>query len=787
MKNKKAQHIFSVLLVFVVFIALFSLVVIVSSKMEFNQRIGENQFKIIKTAQKANEILFYLDKSVDISADIAENMSAAQGGFLEASECGKFHGFNLWNCENEKFSFPKIKSTFIDIFAKELDKKLENHNYLFSTVSYHLFFLDEKLKGNALLPLQIKAKDFIDSSGIGDENIQVAYDWENGGKVLADFVSDFSVKYNLPYVWGGVSPYSYSTTIKKKKQGDPVFRNAYIPEKIPSGNEMSGQKLKAGFDCSGFVWWSLRHLSLDVKRKTAAGFYSWAKENGNAVCDKFGDSKCTWDKIKEKARPGDLLFIDPCDSRKICHIGIYVGGGQLVESAGGVGLVKRDIPENYMPGNAKEIAAVYRPNYALLDKFKKEKEKEKENGVNSGNTPDFNFVYDKPSTGDELIYSVYPSFVSEGIDIGMYEELKKASLFLIDKVNGCNSDLDTCIDNYLPEINSRRNWKWSTECGSNIEKFKNSISDEFNKCFNTPDNNCYCRINSPKGFSNFNEDFLLKKEISEDILISRDINDVEELNGINKALRSDKITRNKFSFLEVKEIFNGLKCLQRIPNIKSPEFNLYLFEGKLDEKPVYIIFSEKSASLSVFVEKKSDKKYYKFYELPSSKLKVMFLDEGLSSSSLNGDLITKKCLADNKCLSKTLKDYMQDALKGCPEKPKNGNLKIAQMGKELKLLKPVTDFSFSVEYSDSDVKINIKNDDHKFEYSDDIFVIKNSGEYALTTSEQLGELNYDECAGGKIKKATLCVETSRKMPRMNSKGVGFEKLIYNFALYFSGD
>jgi hypothetical protein len=84
-----------------------------------------------------------------------------------------------------------------------------------------------------------------------------------------------------------------------------------------------------------------------------------AQQQATQICS-LNTEPCTEKYIKNHAEPGDIVFIDPCIERSICHIAIYVGNNQLVESIGGSGPTIRQIPDYYYPGGKYEIESIYR-------------------------------------------------------------------------------------------------------------------------------------------------------------------------------------------------------------------------------------------------------------------------------------------------------------------------------------------------------------------------------------------------------------------------------------------
>lgn len=73
---------------------------------------------------------------------------------------------------------------------------------------------------------------------------------------------------------------------------------------------------EGGMDCSGFVYNALKDAGYNVGRTTAQGYRSY----GSSVS-------------KDAMLPGDLIFFGK--NGNASHIGIYLGNGQMIHSAGG--------------------------------------------------------------------------------------------------------------------------------------------------------------------------------------------------------------------------------------------------------------------------------------------------------------------------------------------------------------------------------------------------------------------------------------------------------------------
>jgi cell wall-associated NlpC family hydrolase len=80
-----------------------------------------------------------------------------------------------------------------------------------------------------------------------------------------------------------------------------------------------GAEGPGAFDCSGLTWAAWRAAGLGWDRMTAAG--QWEAFRGREVA-------------RSALRPGDLVFFAYRlgDWRSIHHVGLYVGGGRMVEA-----------------------------------------------------------------------------------------------------------------------------------------------------------------------------------------------------------------------------------------------------------------------------------------------------------------------------------------------------------------------------------------------------------------------------------------------------------------------
>lgn len=123
--------------------------------------------------------------------------------------------------------------------------------------------------------------DYVSLSGGSSEDAPVAVSGGSIGEQIAAFAKQFL---GTPYVWAAESP-------------------------------------EEGFDCSGLVSYCFQSFGYSTNRTAATLF-----NNGRAV-------------EKSELQPGDAVFFRSDGSGYISHVGLYIGGGQMIHASSSAGEV----------------------------------------------------------------------------------------------------------------------------------------------------------------------------------------------------------------------------------------------------------------------------------------------------------------------------------------------------------------------------------------------------------------------------------------------------------------
>jgi len=281
--------------------------------------VGSKQFKLIEMYHKGEAALLYVDQAAKLASSQSLVDLGKQGGNANATLCGDYLGYSLWidGSSAAKNCFPDAQESFKEILQDNLNKRLNDYpetsfpenNYIFS------------LSGTSVIGIALEPINFIKEyvPGIGNPNdndnkIQQC----NSGDCVAERAKYYAHMYDtLPYVYGGESPYSYEMSIKDQveKGPDSIFYGISLTKYQPAGSIYTGRITIPGFDCTGLVWWILKHSGINTfYRDSAHGLNAQAQSKAIQVCAINTNHPCTKNYIRDNAKlrlkRGEELTID---------------------------------------------------------------------------------------------------------------------------------------------------------------------------------------------------------------------------------------------------------------------------------------------------------------------------------------------------------------------------------------------------------------------------------------------------------------------------------------------
>lgn len=355
--------------------------------------IGAKQYDLLIANEKASAADLYIHKAVDLASSTALNSffkndgvfkETTERGMESEHECGRYLLPVFAKDSNE--CVPAFRETYKAYFDLTLDRKL------YAYPDYPLSFrknLDFSLDGertsvlltseNAVkIPVvsdsELRSGDSMSGSyptgvlgGYGNEKI-VECATPECAKDIADYYYNLYTEFfgNLPYVWGGESPYTYKDTVALQQEGSSFFDGVWVSRTEPGRTAFT----KPGFDCSGWIWWVGKHANVDLLegRKSAHSYFiSFKNDNDKAkpICGDDSEMSCSLDNILSEAKAGDILFSHYQDGM-VTHIMLYAGNDTVIHSRGSKGLVKEQLPRSYFRPRSK-IRAVYRLKDAAFE------------------------------------------------------------------------------------------------------------------------------------------------------------------------------------------------------------------------------------------------------------------------------------------------------------------------------------------------------------------------------------------------------------------------------------
>ena len=275
--------------------------------------------------------------------DIGETVKALQNrlmdlGYFDSDEATGYYG--TVTTESVRL-FQRTSSLIVDGIASEQMQQL-----LFSdTAQKYLIRQGDSGTDVASLQRRLKALRYFEKTATGyygtvTTSAIKAFQKRNGLNV--DGVAGESTRdllYSSKAKAAAVSAGSSSTAVSKSVSSFLAYAKDQIGKKYVSGNEGPNS-----FDCSGYVYYCLKHCGVNIGRLSAAGF---------SGVDQWKSVK------KSDLRAGDILFFGVRGSGRVGHTGIYLGNGKMIHCSSGKGkVVIADLSSNYWVVNFKSAKRV---------------------------------------------------------------------------------------------------------------------------------------------------------------------------------------------------------------------------------------------------------------------------------------------------------------------------------------------------------------------------------------------------------------------------------------------
>jgi hypothetical protein len=150
-KSKKSEILFNITLVLVTIIVLTTAFFVLANKKDnFPSGIGGRQAEIIKTYQKADKMLLYVDESATFSVEQALYDLGQNGGYNTVPDCGKITDYMIWQSKS-KDCYPKFINNFNFLLNENLNIYLDSYpNPKLKTDNYEFTIYNNKVIGTAL-------------------------------------------------------------------------------------------------------------------------------------------------------------------------------------------------------------------------------------------------------------------------------------------------------------------------------------------------------------------------------------------------------------------------------------------------------------------------------------------------------------------------------------------------------------------------------------------------------------------------------------------------------------
>ena len=375
----------------VLFLIMCVALIFVQSQQVEVEPIGTKQYDLLIKQEQAKAAQLYIDKSIALATKEATNeFIKNEGRYVEPTEEGQVaknicgtHIYTTYTTATINCT-PDFIANYVSYLQPLFNSYLNTYPLVALRFGHTLQItpangqttINGAIQSTLRLPLGRDASLVDLGDGFYPSSVLGSYGNEQpvscgSAQCFSDVANLFYDLYsldgtNLPYVWGGESPYSYEDSVALRDVETSVFHNYYgLTEKEPERKGRVSKFTVPGFDCSGWVWWVGKHASIEglTSRTTANGFLNKARDLSGAVqvCDeKLEPGSCTQERIAQNAQAGDILFYAENKGSRATHIMFYNGDNEIIHSRGSLGLVREKIPPYYFRG----LIGAYRFPYA---------------------------------------------------------------------------------------------------------------------------------------------------------------------------------------------------------------------------------------------------------------------------------------------------------------------------------------------------------------------------------------------------------------------------------------
>ena len=286
------------------------------------------------------------DQTLFKRGDVSPNVNRIQRRLAE---------LDYWGGDETTEEFGPVTEMAVQLFQRTNELQVdgvvgqETWDFLMSDQALPYMILPGN-KGTDVIDAQSRLKELGYLSGkvtgfYGDETEKAVRAFQKNNGLTVDAKIGVKTRYLLfsPKAKPAVKPTPKPTA----KPGSSALATPKASSKITKMIEAAKGKLGKSyvwsavgpnsFDCSGFVYYSLKQAGLSVSRYNAAGY----AEND------------AWKKISSisSLKKGDLIFWKEPGSSRVSHAGIYLGGNEFIHASSGKGKVVITSFSNYWRDN----------------------------------------------------------------------------------------------------------------------------------------------------------------------------------------------------------------------------------------------------------------------------------------------------------------------------------------------------------------------------------------------------------------------------------------------------